>query len=250
MSFLLELVENEIKRFKDSFQFEEKKLDGTIDIASSDMAKYIDQTLLKPYATVEEIEDFVTKSIKYDFYSLCVPPCYVGTVKSLLPSDSKTKVITVVGFPHGNVTMEMKANETRLAISDGAQEIDMVINIGFLKSGDYEYVFEDIKSVTEAAQGIPVKVIIETCYLSNAEKVAACVLAKEAGADFVKTSTGFGTSGATVYDVSLMKFVVGNEMGVKAAGGIRTFEDALKMISAGANRIGTSKGIEILEVVN
>jgi deoxyribose-phosphate aldolase len=249
MSYLLDLVESEIKRFKETFKFDEtKKVD--IELSPEELAKYIDQTILKPQATVEEIENFVMKSLKYEFYSFCVPPCYVRTVKSLLPEGTRTKVITVVGFPHGNVTIDMKAKETNLAISDGAEEIDMVINIGFLKSGDYEYVFEDIKSVVEASEGIPVKVIIETCYLTDEEKVAACVLAKEAGASFVKTSTGFGTGGANIYDVSLMKFVVGEKVGVKASGGIRTFGDALKMIAYGATRIGTSRGIEILGVTN
>lgn len=245
MSYLLELIESEIKRFKEDFNCQEQKI--TID--PKDIARYVDQTLLKPNATSEDFRNFALRSVKYNFYSLCVPPCYVKLMKSFLPQDSNTKVITVVGFPHGNITTEMKVHETKLAIHDGAQEIDMVINISFLKSGDYEYVFEDIKSVVEASKGIPVKVIIETCFLNDEEKIAACVISKEAGAAFVKTSTGFGTSGANIQDVALMRFIVGEKMGVKAAGGIRTLRDALEMIAAGANRIGTSKGIEIVEEV-
>jgi len=248
MSHLLELVESEIRRFKEKFSYREKEEPN---VNLRDISRYIDQTLLKPDATPEDFKNFTLESIKFNFFSLCVPPCYVKLVRSLLPQDSDTKVITVVGFPHGNITTEMKTYETRLAIHNGAQEIDMVINIGFLKSGDYEYVFEDIKSVVEASEGVPVKVIIETCFLTDEEKIAACVISKKAGASFVKTSTGFGTSGANARDIALMKFVVGKEMGVKASGGIRTLEDVLKMISAGANRIGTSKGIKIMrEVIN
>jgi len=217
-----------------------------------DIAKYIDHTNLKPYATADDIIKLCDEAIEYGFYAVCVNPYRVRLAKEYLRGrKADVKVASVIGFPLGATPTEVKVFEARRALEDGADELDMVINIGALKDRDYEYVKNDIAEVVKVAheKGAKVKVIIETCYLTEEEKVKACELAKEAGADFVKTSTGFGTGGATVEDVRLMRRVVGSEMGVKAAGGIRTYEQALKMIEAGANRIGTSSGVRIVEGV-
>ncbi len=217
-----------------------------------DIAKYIDHTNLKPYATADDIIKLCDEAIEYGFYAVCVNPYRVRLAKEYLRErKADVKVASVIGFPLGATPTEVKVFEARKALEDGADELDMVINIGALKDRDYEYVKNDIAEVVKVAheKGAKVKVIIETCYLTEEEKVKACELAKEAGADFVKTSTGFGTGGATVEDVRLMRRVVGSEMGVKAAGGIRTYEQALKMIEAGANRIGTSSGVRIVEGV-
>lgn len=220
-------------------------------IKPRDMAKMIDHTLLKPAATVDDVKQFCEEAREYNFASVCVHPIYVPLAVELM-KDSSVKVCTVVGFPLGNNTTETKAFETRNAIKNGAREIDMVINLGALKSGAYDLVRADIKAVVDATRtagitsDIIVKVIIETCYLTDEEKKKVCLLAKEAGADFVKTSTGFAEGGATPEDVSLMRKTVGREMGVKAAGGIRDFPTALEMLDAGANRIGTSRGVDIV----
>jgi len=213
-----------------------------------DVNRYIDHTNLKPYARAEDIVRLCNEAKEYDFYAVCVNPYRVKLAKELL-RGSDVNVATVIGFPLGATPTEVKVFEAGRALEDGADELDMVINIGALKDGDYDYVREDIKAVAELAheRGAIVKVIIETCYLTEEEKIKACELAKEAGADFVKTSTGFGTGGATVEDVRLMRRVVGDGMGVKAAGGIRTYEQALAMIEAGATRIGTSSGVKIME---
>lgn len=207
---------------------------------------YIDHTLLKPDATLKQIEKLIAEAKKYEFASICVNPTWVKTAADLL-KDSSVKVCTVIGFPLGATTSSVKAFETRDAVSNGADEVDMVINIGALKSGQNELVESDIKAVVNASGDKLVKVIIETCLLSDDEKVQACQLAKSAGADFVKTSTGFSTGGATIEDVKLMREVVGPDMGVKAAGGTRSFKDVQAFIKAGANRIGTSAGVAIME---
>jgi len=215
-----------------------------------EIARYIDHTNLKPYATREDIIKLCDEAIQYGFYAVCVNPYRVKLAKDYLrEKGADVKVASVIGFPLGATPTEVKVFEAKNALDDGADELDMVINIGALKDGDYEYVKNDIAEVVKVAhkRGTKVKVIIETCYLTDEEKVKACELAKEAGADFVKTSTGFGTGGATVEDVKLMRKVVGPDMGVKAAGGIRTYEQALAMIEAGANRIGTSSGVKIVE---
>ena len=217
-----------------------------------DIAKYIDHTNLKPYTTRDDIVRLCDEAIKYNFYAVCVNPYRVKLAKNYLrEKNADVKVASVIGFPLGATPTEVKVFEAKKALEDGADELDMVMNIGALKDGDYEYVKNDIAGVVKVAhgRGAKVKVIIETCYLTEEEKVKACELAKEAGADFVKTSTGFGTGGATVEDVRLMRKVVGQGMGVKAAGGIRTYEQALAMIKAGANRIGTSSGVKIVEGV-
>lgn len=208
--------------------------------------KYIDHTLLKPDASQEQIETLIEEAKKYDFASVCVNPTWVSFVAQALKATD-VKVCTVIGFPLGANTPELKAFETSDAIQNGANEVDMVINIGALKSRNFDLVERDIRAVVEAAKGTLVKVIIETCLLTDDEKVRACQLAQKAGADFVKTSTGFSTGGATVADVALMRKTVGPDMGVKASGGARSYEDALAFIKAGATRIGASSGVAIME---
>jgi deoxyribose-phosphate aldolase len=215
------------------------------------MAKMIDHTNLNPTATVEDIKKLCEEAKEHEFASVCVNPIYVPLSAKLL-EESSVKVCTVVGFPLGANTTETKSFETRNAIKNGAQEIDMVMNIGAFKSEAYEIFKSDIKAVVDATKtagvtsDIIVKVILETCYLDEEEIVKACETAKDAGVDFVKTSTGFGSYGARVEDVSLMRKTVGRDVGVKASGGIKNFEDALNMLDAGANRIGASSGVEIV----
>lgn len=212
------------------------------------IASLIDHTLLKPEATREQIARLCEEAQKYGFAAVCVNPTNVKLAAKLL-EDSSVAVCTVVGFPLGATLPEVKAYEAQQALSQGAAEIDMVINIGALKSGDRELVEQDIAAVARLCHdhGAICKVIIEAALLTEEEKVTACQLAKEAGADYVKTSTGFGPGGATVEDVALMRRVVGPSMGVKAAGGIRTLETARAMIQAGATRIGTSSGVKIAQ---
>jgi len=211
------------------------------------IASMIDHTLLKPEATEEMIEKLCYEAKENGFAAVCVNPFYVRKAKELL-KGTDVKVATVVGFPLGANVKEVKAYETKKAIEDGAEEIDMVINIGALKNSDYETVKEDIEAVVEEAKGKAiVKVIIETCLLTDEEKVKACELSKKAGAHYVKTSTGFNGSGATVEDVKLMKKTVGDSMKVKASGGIRDYETAKAMIDAGASRIGASSSLKIIQ---
>ena len=207
--------------------------------------KLIDHTLLKQDATPEQIMKLCEEAKQYDFMSVCVNPAYVPLASECL-RGSDVKVCTVIGFPLGMNLTRTKVDEASLAIREGAEEIDMVINVGMLKAGHDDYVKEEIKLLKEVAGKLVLKVIIETCLLTDEEKVRACQLAKEAGADFVKTSTGFSTGGATVHDVKLMRETVGPEMGVKASGGVGTHEDLLAMVEAGANRIGTSNGTKII----
>ena len=207
----------------------------------------IDHTLLKPNSSKDEIEQLCNEAIKYQFAAVCVNPYYVSYCKKLL-KNTDVKIATVVGFPLGASTKNTKVFETIDAINKGADEIDMVINIAALKDGAYQVVSDEIKDIVKAAhKKVLVKVIIETCLLNDDEKKKACELALEAGADFVKTSTGFSTGGATVEDVKLMKSVVGDKMQVKASGGIRDLEAAKMMIEAGATRLGTSSGVKIVE---
>lgn len=208
--------------------------------------KLIDHTLLKPEATKAQIEKLCSEAKEYDFKSVCVNPYYVKYAKELL-KGSDVLVCTVIGFPLGQNTTAIKVAETKDAIKNGADEIDMVINIGALKSKDEDYVLNEIKEIRNACKGNTLKVIIETCLLTDEEKITACKLSKEAGADFVKTSTGFSTHGATVEDVKLMRKTVGEDMGVKASGGIRDRETALKMVEAGATRLGVSAGVAIVK---
>lgn len=208
--------------------------------------KMIDHTLLKPEATKEMIENLCREAKEFDFKSVCVNPYWVSTAYEEL-RDSDVLVCTVVGFPLGATTKETKFFETDFAVQEGADEIDMVINVGALKSKQYDVVLEDIKSVVQAANGRTVKVIIETCLLTYEEKVKACELSKEAGANFVKTSTGFSTAGANVEDVELIRSIVGDALEVKASGGIRDLDTALKMVEAGATRLGVSAGVQIMK---
>lgn len=227
-----------------------ERLSSSIGMIPQDtnLARMIDHTLLKPDATPDQIAQLCFEARKYQFASVCVNPSWVKLCAQLL-AGSPVKVCTVIGFPLGATASEVKAFETAHAIEQGATEIDMVINIGALKARELELVAQDIRGVVKVAheRGALVKVILETSLLTDEEKTIACMLSKEAGADFVKTSTGFAGGGATVHDVALMRRVVGPEMGVKASGGVRTYEDAASMIKAGATRIGASAGVKIVQ---
>jgi deoxyribose-phosphate aldolase len=212
------------------------------------IAGWIDHTLLKPDATSDQIRALCQEARQHHFATVCINPAYVPLACGLL-RNAKENVCTVVGFPLGATLAEYKVYEALASINHGASEIDMVINIGALKSEAYGMVLNEVQSVTSTGhnQGAIVKVILETCLLTRYEKIVACLIAKAAGADFVKTSTGFGTLGATLEDVELMRRVVGSDMGVKAAGGIRSYADAMAMIKAGANRLGASAGVKIVQ---
>ena len=213
----------------------------------TNIASYIDHTLLKPESTESQVVQLCKEAAEFKFASVCVNPTWVETAAAEL-AGSGVKVCTVIGFPLGASTPETKAFETTDAISKGAGEIDMVLNVGALKSGNTDHVRKDIEAVVNAAKGKAiVKVILETCLLTDDEKAIASRLSKEAGADFVKTSTGFSTGGATVEDVKLMRRTVGPDLGVKASGGIRSLEDVEAMIEAGATRIGASSGVKIMQ---
>ncbi len=203
---------------------------------------YIDHTNLKPEAQLDDIKKLVDEAVSNDFYSVCVNGTYVKDIKEY---NKDVRIAVVVGFPLGAMATRAKAYEAKCAIEDGASEIDMVIAVGRLKDKDYDYVLEDIKAVKEAIGDKTLKVIIETCLLTDEEKIKACELSEKAGADFVKTSTGFSTGGATVADVALMKKTVGDRLKVKASGGIHTRDEALSLVEAGADRIGASKSIDI-----
>ena len=206
--------------------------------------QYIDHTLLKADAKKDEIKKIVDEANEYDFKSVCVNSSYVSFIRDM---DKDIRITSVIGFPLGAMTTKAKVFETKDAIKDGADEIDMVINVGRLKDKDYGFVLEDIKEVKKACGDKILKVIIETCLLSDDEKIKVCELSKEAGADFVKTSTGFSNGGATEEDVALMRKTVGEKMGVKASGGLHSYDDAIKMINAGATRLGCSASIAIVE---
>ena len=209
------------------------------------IANMIDHTILKAFSSREDVIKVCKEAKEYGFFSVCINPTHIELAKKEL-EGSNVKVCTVIGFPLGANTSEVKAFETKDAISKGANEVDMVINIGALKDKDYDLVYNDIKSVVDAAnKQALVKVIIETCYLNDEEKKVACELSVKAGADYVKTSTGFGTGGSTPEDIKLMRDVVGPNIGVKASGGVRTTEDALKVIEAGTSRIGASASVAI-----
>ena len=211
-----------------------------------ELNRMIDHTILKPEATEAAVQKIIDEAKEYNFFSVCINPCWVAFASEQL-ADTDVAVCTVIGFPLGANTPEVKAYEAADAIKNGANEVDMVINIGALKSQQYDYVRQDIQGVVDAAKGKAlVKVIIETALLTDEEKVKACELAKEAGADFVKTSTGFSTGGAKVADIRLMRETVGPDMGVKASGGVHNAEEALAMIEAGATRIGVSTGVAIV----
>ena len=208
--------------------------------------KYIDHTILKATASSADVQKLCEEAIEHEFYSVCVNGCYVADAKHLL-QGTDVKVAAVVGFPLGAMTTASKVFEAKEAIENGASEIDMVINVAKLKDGEYDYVENEIRLIKEAIGDNVLKVIIETCYLTDEEKVKACELSLVAKADFVKTSTGFGTGGATYEDVKLMKSVVGDNAKVKASGGVRDKETAQKYVDLGAERLGTSSGIEIVK---
>lgn len=210
-----------------------------------DLAAMMDHTLLKATATPDQIKKICKEAKEIGAASVCVNPCNVKQVSGEL-KDSSVKVCTVIGFPLGANTSEVKAFETKDAVKNGAQEVDMVINIGALIAGDTDTVYQDIKAVVDAAEGTTVKVIIETCYLTDDQKKQACEAALEAGAQFVKTSTGFGTGGANAHDVALMREVVGDKMQVKASGGIHTYDEAMAVVDASADRLGVSASLAIL----
>ena len=217
------------------------------ELVDKNLARKIDHTLLKPDARPEEVRALCEEARKYVFASVCVNPCYVALCYEML-KNTEVKVCTVIGFPLGSTTTEVKRFETEQAIYNGATEVDMVINVGQLQEGNFDYVANDIKQVVNAAHnhGVLCKVILETALLTDEQKIKACVICKEAGADFVKTSTGFSKGGATVGDIALMKYVVGSGIGVKASGGIRSREDAEAMIASGADRVGASASVKIV----
>lgn len=209
------------------------------------LAKMIDHTILKADATQYEIEKICREALEYNFCSVCLNPYWVKYASTIL-KDSDIKICTVIGFPLGASMSEAKAKEASLSIDAGASEVDMVLNIGLLKSGKIKEAFNDIKMVRDASKGKVLKVIIETCLLTDEEKKQACEMSKEAAADFVKTSTGFSTAGAKIDDIKLMRSIVGSDMGVKASGGVRSYQDVLNFYEAGANRFGTSAGVDIM----
>ncbi|MFA5250834.1 MAG: deoxyribose-phosphate aldolase [Parachlamydiales bacterium] len=213
---------------------------------AADLARFIDHTLLKPNATKAEVEQLCQEAVQYGFKGVCVNPSMIGYAAELLAGQGDVLPIAVVGFPLGASQSSTKAFEAKEAVLAGAKEIDMVINIGALKVKDYEAVFQDLLAVIDEVRPVPVKVILETCYLTRDEKVIAAALAKVAGAAFVKTSTGFAEKGASEEDVALLKAVAGEGLEVKAAGGIRTYEDAVKMLKAGATRLGSSQSVSIV----
>ena len=206
-----------------------------------------DHTLLKQEATWEQIKEILDDAIKYKTASVCIPPCYVYPAKEYV--GSKMNICTVIGFPNGNMTTAAKVMETKDAVADGADEIDMVINIGMLKGGNEEYVLDEIKQIRRACPGKILKVIIETCLLTEAEKITMCKLVTESGADYIKTSTGFSTAGATFEDIELFAKNVGPNVKIKAAGGISSLEDATKFMELGASRLGTSPIIKLVKTL-
>lgn len=214
----------------------------------NDLATYIDHTLLKPEATASQVKDLCAEAIQYRFAAVCINPAYVPLARGLL-YNSTVSICTVVGFPLGANLPSYKAYETLACLEAGATEIDMVLNIGAMKGGAYGQVYNEIQAVAQVChnQNALVKVILETALLTYSEKIIACLICKAAGANFVKTSTGFGPAGAKIEDVDLMRRIVGTNLGVKASGGIRTLSDATAMIRAGANRLGTSSGVKILQ---
>jgi deoxyribose-phosphate aldolase len=217
-------------------------------LSAKDLARFIDHTLLKPEATRADIQRLCAEAREHQFFSVCVNGSRVLEAVELL-EESGVKVTAVVGFPLGSMDADAKRYETEVAIDNGAHEIDVVLNVGRLKEGDHHYVLRELRDVAEAADERPVKVILETCLLTRVEKITACKLVLDSGADYVKTSTGFGATNGTVEDVKLLREIVGPEFGVKAAGGIRDTKTALVMIEAGANRLGTSSGVAIVRAL-
>lgn len=211
-----------------------------------ELARFIDHTLLKPEASENDIKRLCEEAIKYNFFSVCVNPCFVKSAKEFL-SNSNIKITTVVGFPLGATTIKSKIYEAKDAVMNGADEIDMVMNIGMFKSKKFRYIYEEINSVKNEISNKILKVIIETSLLTDEEKIIASTIVKSAGADFVKTSTGFSQGGATKEDIILIRKVVGENFGIKASGGIKTYEQAIELINSGATRIGSSSSVKLVE---
>lgn len=232
----------EIKGLKD-LQFSGYEISDKT-VVASDMAAYIDHTVLKPDTPQSKIETLCEEALKYQFASICINPCWINLAVEKL--KGKIKVCTVVGFPLGSMAEEAKAEETCIALESGAEEIDMVINVGFIKTKKYQDVYEEIKLLKDICSDVTLKVILETCLLTEEEKAIASILCRAAGANFVKTSTGFSTGGATAMDILLMKNMISEKMEVKASGGVRDYQSALTMIQHGATRIGSSSGASIL----
>lgn len=244
-----EIIQNAVREVLKQMNEKGETVTNSDAPAPASMAKYIDHTLLKPNANLNDIKKLCDEAKENRFASICINTGYASYAAEQL-SGSGVTLCVVVGFPLGACSTETKVYETLDAIRKGAREIDMVINVGMLKSRNLDFVLDDIRAVVKAASGSAiVKVIIETCLLTNEEKVIACQLSKQAGAAFVKTSTGFSTGGATVEDVKLMRETVGPHMGVKASGGVKNYDDAVAMIKAGANRLGTSSGVSIVKGV-
>ena len=237
----------EVVKIAESFEIELPPFEIAYQIpVKGEIAAMIDHTILKAEATEQQVRNLCQEAATNHFAAVCINPGYVPLCAGLL-AKTEVDVCTVIGFPLGANPTEIKVAEAKWSVENGATEVDLVINIGAMRSGNYDLVYKEIAAVKKAAGSALVKVIFENCYLTKKEKILACLMCKEAGVEFVKTSTGFGSSGATAEDVYLMRSVVGAGMGVKAAGGIRTYADALKMVEAGADRIGTSAGVAILE---
>lgn len=217
-----------------------------MNLTKKTIARYIDHTNVRADATKNDIKKLCSEAVKYQFHSVCVTPFRVADAKNFLPKNSKIEIICVVGFPFGLVKTKEKTAEAVAAKKDGATEIDMIINIGAIKDGNWEYVENEIKTIVKAIKPLELKVILEIGFLTRKELIKACKIAKKAGAAFVKTSTGLGPRIPTINDIKLMRKIVGPKMGVKASGGIHDFQKAIKMIAAGANRIGTSSGLQII----
>ncbi|MGQ9845660.1 MAG: deoxyribose-phosphate aldolase [Caldisericia bacterium] len=211
----------------------------------NELARLIDHTLLKPDAKIDDIKKLCDEAIKYNFYSVCINPCYIKIAKDFL-QNSDIKICTVISFPLGASSIYVKIKEAEDAIKNGADEIDMVMNIGMFKSSNYDYIYEEISSIKKTIGKNILKVIIETSLLNDEEKIKACKIVKESGADFVKTSTGFSQGGATKEDILLIRKTVGDNFGIKASGGIKSYEQALELIKAGATRIGSSSSVKIV----
>ncbi len=244
MSMHRKILDKELKNLTENFLNSAPSAVLTEQPISSDLNNYIDHTLLKPDATIEQLETLCSEAKKYNFKTVCVPPHFLNKASALLEGTS-VKPITVIGFPLGYQTTATKVFETQNAITLGAKEIDMVINISALKSGEFDLAFNDIKQVIQAAKGVPVKVIIETAYLTLEEKIFSCACIQLAGAEYIKTSTGFAPANANIEDIILFKHLLGDNVKIKASGGIKSREQALSFIKAGANRIGTSSGVAI-----
>lgn len=239
------ILNSELKNLTEKFLSESKTIFTKKHEILHTLSHYIDQTLLKPEATLQQIEELCAGARKYNFRAVCLQPYYLSKATELL-RDTQVMPITVIGFPLGTNNTATKVFETQNAVGLGAKEIDMVINISALKSGEYDFVFQDIKQVVQAAQGVPVKVIVETAYLTREEKIFVCAAVQLSGAKYIKTSTGFASTHAQLDDIKLFKSLLGDKTKIKASGGIKTTEQAKAFLEAGADRIGTSSGIEII----